>query len=66
MRATVGDQIVVRSPHVDEHVRAGEILEVRGPEGEPAFLVRWSDDGHEGLFYPGPDAQVRPGLSRDR
>ena len=32
MHATVGDQIVIRSAHVDEKVRDGEILEVRGPD----------------------------------
>lgn len=59
MQATVGDQIVIKSTHVDEHVRDGEILEVRGADGAPPFLVRWSDNGHEALVYPGPDAEIR-------
>ena len=59
MQATVGDQIVIKSTHVDEHVRDGEILEVRGADGAPPFLVRWSDSGHEALVYPGPDAEIR-------
>ncbi len=59
MHATVGDQIVIRSAHVDEKVRDGEILEVRGPDGEPPFLVRWADTGHEALVFPGPDAVVQ-------
>ena len=59
MQATVGDQIVIRSAHVDEHMRSGEIIEVRGDGGEPPFLVRWGDTGHEALIYPGPDAQIR-------
>ncbi len=59
MQATVGDQIVIKSTHVDEHVRDGEILEVRGVDGAPPFLVRWSDNGHEALVYPGPDAEIR-------
>ena len=59
MHATVGDQIVIRSAHVDEKVRDGEILEVRGPDGEPPFLVRWADTGHEALVFPGPDAYVQ-------
>lgn len=58
MQATVGDQIVIRSQHVDEQVRAGEIIDVRGPDGTPPFMVRWGD-GHEALLYPGPDAEVR-------
>ena len=33
------------------------MLEVRGPNGEPPYLVRWSD-GHEGLMFPGSDAHI--------
>jgi hypothetical protein len=58
MQAAVGDRIVVRSRHVGEPARDGEIVEVRGGDGGPPFLVRWSDDGHEGLFFPGPDSIV--------
>jgi hypothetical protein len=36
------------------------VLEVHGPDGEPPYLIRWADDGHEGLFYPGSDALVVP------
>ena len=35
--------------------------EVRGADGDPPFVVRWSD-GHEALLFPGPDAHVH---SRD-
>ena len=59
MHAQVGDQIVIRSAHVDEPMREGEVLEVRGPDGAPPYRVRWSDTGHEALFFPGPDATVR-------
>ena len=59
MKAAVGDQLVINATHVDGPVRNGEVLEVRGPNGDPPYLVRWSD-GHEGLVYPGPDASVRP------
>jgi len=59
MRAKVGDRIVIRSRHVDEPVRDGEVLEVRGADGAPPYRVRWSDNGHEGLLFPGPDATVR-------
>jgi hypothetical protein len=58
MQATVGDQIVIHSQHVDMQVRAGEIIDVRGPDGTPPFVVRWVD-GHEGLIFPGPDAEAR-------
>ena len=58
MYAAVGDRIVIRSLHVDEAVRDGEVLEVHGPDGAPPYLVRWSDNGHETLVFPGPDAQM--------
>jgi hypothetical protein len=58
MKANPGDRIIVRSTHVGEPDRDGEILEARGPDGTPPYLVRWSDDGHEGLLVPGPDTQI--------
>ena len=58
MRAQPGDQIVVRGHHVGEHERKGEVIEVHGDDGAPPFLVRWDDDGHESLFFPGSDAFV--------
>ena len=58
MYATQGDRLVIRSAHVDEPVRDGEILEVHGENGGPPYVVRWSDNGHESLTFPGPDAYV--------
>lgn len=58
MRASVGDRIVIQGHHVGEPSHDGEVLEVRGPGGEPPFVVRWEDTGHETLFFPGPDALV--------
>ncbi|HTL22423.1 MAG TPA: DUF1918 domain-containing protein [Mycobacteriales bacterium] len=58
MQATAGDRIIVRSVHVGEHDRDGEVLEVRGENGAPPYLVRWSDTGHDGLFFPGPETVI--------
>jgi hypothetical protein len=58
MRASVGDRIVVRGAHVGEGERDGEILEVRGPDGSPPYVVKWSADGHVGFVFPGPDVSV--------
>lgn len=57
MQANVGDHLVVESSKVGTPRREGEIVEVKGPDGGPPYVVRWSD-GHEGLTYPGPDAHV--------
>jgi hypothetical protein len=58
MRASVGDRIVIRQHRVGDVIRDGEILEVRGEDGRPPFVVRWSDDGHVSTFFPGSDAYV--------
>jgi hypothetical protein len=57
MKATVGDQLHVHSRTVEETDRTGIILEVRGEEGAPPYLVRFND-GHERLVYPGSDCEV--------
>jgi hypothetical protein len=57
MHASVGDRLIVHGTHVDDKVKDGEILEVRGENGGPPYLVRW-EDGHEGLVFPGPDATI--------
>ncbi len=57
MKASLGDRIEIPGQHVGEGGRQGEIVGVRGADGEPPFLVRWSD-GHQGLFFPGADATV--------
>jgi hypothetical protein len=59
MFAAVGDRLVVASSHLEGPVRDGEILEIRGQDGAPPYVVRWSDTGHEALVFPGPDAHVQ-------
>ncbi len=57
MKAKEGDRIIVRGHQVGQPNREGQIIEVHGVDGEPPYVVRWSD-GHEGLFFPGSDATV--------
>ncbi|HEX6875780.1 MAG TPA: DUF1918 domain-containing protein [Nocardioidaceae bacterium] len=59
MHASVGDLIHVSGTHVSDHERDGKILEVRGKDGTPPYVVRWFDTGHEALVFPGPDATIR-------
>jgi hypothetical protein len=59
MHAQVGDRIVVEGRTVGVQRRDGEVIEVRGEDGAPPYVVRWSD-GHEGLTFPGADAHVVP------
>jgi hypothetical protein len=60
MQAKVGDRIVIAGHHVGEPERDCEILEIHGEHGGPPYLVRWEEDGHESLFFPGNDAAVVP------
>ena len=58
MRAAIGDRIVVRGHHAGDRDRDAVILAVEGPDGGPPYLVRWDEDGHESLLFPGSDAHV--------
>jgi hypothetical protein len=58
MKASKGDRLVVKGHHLGEPDRDAEILEVHGADGDPPFLVQWSDDGRIGLVFPGPDAMI--------
>jgi hypothetical protein len=53
-----GDRLVVRAHRQGAPQRDAEILEVLGEDGGPPFRVRWSDDGHETIVYPGSDAYI--------
>ncbi|HLU32839.1 MAG TPA: DUF1918 domain-containing protein [Natronosporangium sp.] len=57
MRATVGDRLHVYGSKVGEADKVAEIIEVRGKQGGPPYLVRFPD-GRESLIYPGPDSVV--------
>lgn len=59
-RAHPGARLVVHS-QAGKPSRDGEILEVHGDDGEPPYLVRWSDDGHVSLVFPGPGATIDEG-----
>jgi hypothetical protein len=54
MHAKVGERIIIRGTTVGSPDRHGVIVEIRGSDGDPPYLVRF-DDGHEALTYPGGD-----------
>lgn len=63
MHAKRGDQIVVETVTLAVPPRRGEVLEVIGHGDQEHYRVRW-DDGHESVYFPGPDARVLPEASR--
>ncbi len=58
MKAKVGDRIVIQAHRVGEPERDCLVLAVRGEDGGPPYVVKWGDDGHESLLFPGSDAYV--------
>ncbi len=59
MQAQVGDRLVIKGHYVGEPDRDAQILEVRGPDGTPPFVVQWEEDGRIGTFFPGRDAVIQ-------
>ena len=57
MHAVIGDRLHVHGRTVGNPDHIAEIIEVRGTDGAPPYLVRYRD-GHEGLVFPGPDCVV--------
>jgi hypothetical protein len=58
MKAKPGDQIRVKGHHVGQPERRGRIVEVRGVDGGPPYLVRWDGADHDALVFPGGDAVI--------
>ena len=58
MHANVGDRLVVEGRTDSMHRREAEVLEVRGENGGPPYLVRW-EDGHTSTMFPGPGALLK-------
>jgi len=63
MKASVGDKLVIHGHTVGQHERHATIVEVRGEDGAPPYVVHWDDDPnevpHDHLFFPGSDAEVQ-------
>jgi hypothetical protein len=57
MKAEPGERLLFHGTKVGAANHSGEVIEVRGENGAPPYLVRF-DDGHEGLVFPGTDCQV--------
>ncbi|GIF13933.1 DUF1918 domain-containing protein [Actinoplanes teichomyceticus] len=60
MKAHIGDRIIVAGVHVGIEKRVGVITGIEHPDGTPPYTVRWINDDHTSLFYPGPESRVEP------
>lgn len=55
MRAQVGDQLVADGA---DSQRVCEIIQLNHADGSPPYVVRWLNDGHIALLFPGPYARL--------
>jgi hypothetical protein len=60
MHAHPGDMLVVPHPQVGVPDRTGQILQVKGDNGSPPYVVQWNDDTRSESFIPGPEATITP------
>ncbi|MEU7880218.1 DUF1918 domain-containing protein [Microbispora bryophytorum] len=58
MKAAVGDRLIIESRHLDGPRRTGIITGLYQSDGSPPYVVRWLDEKHETLIFPGPGAHV--------
>jgi hypothetical protein len=61
MKAKVGDRLVIDGTNVGDRRRIGVVTAVTHPDGTPPYEVRWLDDNHESVVFPGPTARVESG-----
>ncbi len=58
MKAKVGDRLVIDGTHLGDRRRVGVVTRLAHPDGSPPYLVRWLEDDHETLVFPGPASHV--------
>lgn len=64
MKAAIGDRVHTHGVTSSRDEHTGEIVQVRGADGRPPYLVRFPN-GEERLIYPGPHTVVEPRESAD-
>jgi hypothetical protein len=62
--ARAGDWIEVHGHAHGDAPQRGLVLEVLGGPGHEHYRVRW-DEEHESIYFPGPDAVIRPAAAPD-
>lgn len=65
MRGKPGDHVVIHATFLDSPQRKGEIIEVMGESDREHYRIRWSD-GHESVYFPGPDAHIEPSTETEK
>ncbi|KUL23444.1 DUF1918 domain-containing protein [Actinoplanes awajinensis] len=60
MKAQIGDRIIVEGVHLGDSRRIGIVTALTHDDGRPPYQVRWLNDGHTSVFFPGVEARVEP------
>ncbi|GAA4607192.1 hypothetical protein BJY16_006203 [Actinoplanes octamycinicus] len=60
MRARVGDRLVLEGTHPGDGYRVGVVTKVVHADGRPPYYVRWLEDGHVSVVFPGAQARIQP------
>jgi hypothetical protein len=60
MRAKVGDRLIMEGIHVGDPRRIGVVQALSHLDGTPPYTVRWLDNGHVSLVFPGPESRIEP------
>jgi hypothetical protein len=50
MRPVSGDLLILKDVKTGESLRDGQVLDVRGDEPMPNYIIRWSDTGNVELY----------------
>lgn len=64
MKAKTGDKILTHGRRVGDPEREGVIIDVRGEDGGPPYVVKWEGDPGEHLIFPGTDAVITKSRKR--
>ncbi|GHE38429.1 hypothetical protein GCM10017673_45980 [Streptosporangium violaceochromogenes] len=64
MKAQIGDRLIIESSHVGTPRRVGVITALHHDDGSPPYDVRWTDQEHEVMVFPGPDAHIEHAQAR--
>jgi hypothetical protein len=58
MRVAAGDLLLIKGRYAGESDLRVKVVETNGANGAPPWRVRWGEEGHEGLLFPGPEAAI--------
>ncbi|BCY09448.1 DUF1918 domain-containing protein [Actinoplanes sp. L3-i22] len=65
MKARIGDRIIIENNRLGENRRIGIITRVGHDDGGPPYHVRWLEDDHTTVVFPGPEARIEPAIGNE-